>query len=44
VDVPEPTLNLFDGVIAKNRLATQLLPTIAYLYGSGRIPPPFYDA
>jgi hypothetical protein len=44
VDVPEPALNLVDGVVDKNRLATQLLPTIAYLYGCGRIPAPFYDA
>jgi CheY-like chemotaxis protein len=27
--VPEPRLNLADALVAKNRLASQLLPTIA---------------
>jgi CheY-like chemotaxis protein len=40
--VPETTLNLVDALVAKNRLASQLLPTIAYLHG--RIPPTSYDA
>jgi CheY-like chemotaxis protein len=44
VDVPEPALNLVDALVAKNRLASQLLPTIAYLHGGGRIPAPSYDA
>jgi CheY-like chemotaxis protein len=42
--VPEPALNLVDALVAKDRLASQLLPTIAYLHGSGRIRPPSYDA
>jgi CheY-like chemotaxis protein len=44
VDVPEQTLNLVDALIAKDRLASQLLPTIAQLYGCGSSPPPSYDA
>ena len=42
--VPEPTLNLVDAMVAKDRLASQLLPTIAYLHDCGRIPPRSYDA
>jgi two-component system KDP operon response regulator KdpE len=42
--VPEPRLNLADALVGKNRLASQLLPTIAYLHDCGRIPPPSYDA
>jgi len=34
-DIPEPTLNLVDALIAKDRLASQLLPTVACLLGSG---------
>ncbi len=43
-DVPEPTLNLIDALVAKDRLASQLLPAIAHLHGCGAIPPPLYDA
>ena len=43
-DVPEPTLNLIDALVAKDRLASQLLPAIAHLHGCGSIPPPLYDA
>jgi CheY-like chemotaxis protein len=43
-DVPEPTMCLVDALVVKNRLASQLLPTMAYLHGCGRIPPPSYDA
>jgi response regulator RpfG family c-di-GMP phosphodiesterase len=42
--VPEPTLHLVDALVARNRLATQLLPTIACLHGRGGIPPTSYDA
>ena len=42
--VPEPALNLVDTLVAKDRLASQLLPTIAYLHDCGRIPPPYSDA
>jgi CheY-like chemotaxis protein len=41
---PDPTLNLVDALVAKDRLSSQLLPTIAYLQDCGLIPPPFYDA
>jgi CheY-like chemotaxis protein len=40
VDVPEQALKLVDAFIAKDRLASQLLPAIAQLHGSGSIPPP----
>jgi CheY-like chemotaxis protein len=43
VDVPEQTLKLVDAFIAKDRLASQLLPAIAQLQG-GWFPPPSYDA
>jgi DNA-binding response OmpR family regulator len=43
-EVPERTLNLVDALIAKNRLVSQLLPTIAQLRGCGWTPPPSYDA
>jgi CheY-like chemotaxis protein len=33
VDVPAQTLNLVDALVAKDRLASQLLPTIAQLHG-----------
>jgi CheY-like chemotaxis protein len=42
--VPEPALDLVDAMVAKDRLASQLLPTIAYLHDCGRIPPRYYDA
>jgi len=44
VDVPEQALKWVDAFIAKDRLASQLLPTIAQLYGGGSTPPPSYDA
>ena len=44
VNVPEQALNLVDALIAKDRLASQLLTTIAQLYGRGSIPPPSYDS
>jgi CheY-like chemotaxis protein len=43
VDVPEQTLKLVDAFVAKDRLASQLLPAIAQLHG-GWFPPPSYDA
>jgi CheY-like chemotaxis protein len=42
--VPQQTLNLVDALVAKDRLASQLLPTIAQLHRCGSIPPPLYDA
>jgi CheY-like chemotaxis protein len=42
--VPEPALSIADALIAKDRLASHLLPTIAYLHDTGRIPPPSHDA
>jgi CheY-like chemotaxis protein len=42
--VPDPALRLADALVAKDRLASQLLPTIAYLQGGGRISPASYDA
>ena len=44
VDVPEQALNWVDAFIAKDRLASQLLPAIAQLHQGGRISPPAYDA
>jgi CheY-like chemotaxis protein len=44
VDIPEQTLNLVDALIAKDRLASQLLPTIEQLHGCGSTFPPLYDA
>ncbi|MFZ2084990.1 MAG: response regulator [Candidatus Sulfotelmatobacter sp.] len=44
VNVPEQALNLVDALIAKDRLASQLLTKIAQLYGRGSIPPPSYDS
>ena len=44
VDVPEQALNWVDAFIAKDRLASQLLPAIAQLHQGGRIYPPAYDA
>ncbi|SPF41904.1 Response regulator receiver protein (fragment) [Candidatus Sulfotelmatobacter kueseliae] len=43
-DVPEQALKQVDAFIAKDRLASQLLSTIAQLHGGGWIPPPSYDA
>jgi CheY-like chemotaxis protein len=42
--VPEHTLDLADVLIAKDCLASQLLPAIVRLQGCGRIPPPSYHA
>ena len=44
VDVPEQALRLVDAFIAKDRLASQLLPAIAQLHECGSIPPHSYDA
>jgi len=44
MDVPEQALKWVDAFIAKDRLASQLLPTIAQLHGGGSTPPPSYDA
>jgi CheY-like chemotaxis protein len=44
LDVPEQALKLVDAFVAKDRLASQLLPTIAELHGCGWIPPRSYDA
>src|SRR5208337_437528 len=44
VDVPEQALKLVDAFVAKDRLASQLLPAIAQLHGCGSIPPHSYDA
>ena len=44
VDVPEQPLKWADAFIAKDRLASQLLPAIAQLHGGGWIPPHPYDA
>jgi CheY-like chemotaxis protein len=44
VDVPEPALKLVDAFIAKDHLASQLLPAIAQLHGCGSMPLPSYDA
>ncbi len=44
VDIPEQALNLVDAFVAKDRLASQLLPAIAQLHGRGSISPALYDA
>ena len=44
VDVPEQALKWVDAFIAKDCLTTQLLPTIAQLYGCGSNASPAYDA
>jgi two-component system alkaline phosphatase synthesis response regulator PhoP len=44
VDVPEQALNLVDVFIAKDRLASQLLPAIAQLQGCGSTSSPSFDA
>jgi CheY-like chemotaxis protein len=43
-DVPEQTLSLVDALIAKDHLTSQLLPTIAHLYGCESSSPPSCDA
>jgi CheY-like chemotaxis protein len=42
--VPNRTLNLVDALVVTDRLASQLLPTIAQLRGCARIPQPCYNA
>ncbi len=44
VDVPEQALKLVDAFVAKDRLASHLLPAIVQLHGCGSIPPYSYDA
>ena len=44
VDIPPQTLNLVDALIAKNRLASQLLPAIAQLHGCESTCPHSCDA
>ena len=44
VDVPEQALKWVDAFIAKDRLASQLLPMIAQLYGYGSTSRPSCDA
>lgn len=39
LDVPEQALQWVDAFIAKDRLASQLLPAIAQLHGRGLTPP-----
>jgi CheY-like chemotaxis protein len=39
VDIPQQALKLVDVLIAKNQLASELLPAIAQLHG-GWVPPP----
>ena len=38
-DIPEQVLKSVDAFVPKDRLASQLLPVIAQLYGCGSIPP-----
>jgi CheY-like chemotaxis protein len=44
VDIPEQALKWVDAFIAKDCLASQLLPTIAQFYGSGPTSQPSSDA
>lgn len=44
VDVPEHAVKLVDAFIAKDHLASQLLPMIARLHGCGSPALPSYDA
>lgn len=44
VDVPEQALKHVDAFIAKDRVASQLLPAIAQLHRGGSVPPPSYNA
>jgi CheY-like chemotaxis protein len=43
LEVPEETLKLVDAFVAKDRLASQLLPAIAQLHRCGSILRPSYD-
>jgi len=42
--VPNRTLTLVDALVVTDRLASQLLPTIAQLRGCAKIPQPCYNA
>ena len=44
VDVPKQTLNLVDAFVAKDRLASELLPMIAQLHECGSTLPPSCEA
>jgi CheY-like chemotaxis protein len=44
VDIPEQALKWVDAFIAKDCLASQLLPAIAQLYASGSTSQPSCDA
>lgn len=44
VDVPKQALKLVDAFITKDHLSSQLLPTIAQLYGCGSASQPSCDA
>jgi CheY-like chemotaxis protein len=44
LDVPEQTLKWVDAFIAKDRLASQLLPAITQLRGCECLPPHSYEA
>jgi CheY-like chemotaxis protein len=44
IDVPEQTLKMVDAYIAKDRLASQLLPIISKLRGCESLAPCSYDA
>jgi CheY-like chemotaxis protein len=44
VDVPDQALKLVDALVAKDRLASELLPTIAQLHGCGSTLPPWCEA
>jgi CheY-like chemotaxis protein len=43
-DIPEQALKSVDAFVAKDRLASQLLPTMAYLHGYGGMRPPSHNA
>ena len=44
VDVPDQVLKLVDAYIAKEHMASELLPTIAQLRGCESVPPSAHDA
>ena len=44
VDIPVPALHLVDAFVAKDRLGSQLLPTIALLRGRAVVDTPSYQA
>jgi len=43
-DVPDQALELVDALVAKDRLASELLPTIAQLHGCESTLPPWCEA